>query len=31
MIEGEDADTEMSYLEKVAPEEAQRLAKRENK
>ena len=31
VIEGEDADTEMSYLEKVAPEEAQRLAKRENK
>ena len=31
VIEGEDADTEMSYLEKVAPDEAQRLAKRENK
>jgi hypothetical protein len=31
VIEGEDADTEMSYLEKVAPEEAQRLARRENK
>ena len=30
MIEGEDADTEMSYLEKVTPEEAQRLAKGEN-
>lgn len=31
VIEGEDADTDMSYLENVAPKEAQHLAKRKNK
>ena len=31
VIKGQDADTEMSYLEKVAPEEVQRLVKGENK